>query len=189
MPGATIAAVVAALVLFLWPAAAGALVYDRAAILEGQWWRILTAHWVHFTPTHLFWNLAVLIPAGIWAERIQPARTRCLYVVAPLIIGGVLFLTEPMLQRYAGLSGVATAVLTLLAVAQLRMAESDRWFWRTVLVLIALKIGAEAMLASRMFGHVGDPAARAVALAHLAGVATAVAATSARRRRRDAKQT
>lgn len=183
-PWATSAAVIAALVLYLSPAAAGSLVYDRASIADGEWWRIFTAHWVHFSRSHLFWNLAVLIPAGIWSERILPARTRWLYFVAPVLIGNVLYLTEPMLQRYAGLSGVATAMLALLALGQLRVSETDRWFWRTVLGLIALKIATEAILASQLFGHIGDPAARAVALAHLAGVASAVGVNSVRRRSR-----
>ncbi len=160
-----------------------ALVYDRPAITGGEWWRIVTTHWVHYSRSHLFWNLAVLIPAGMWVERLLPVRTRLLYLVAPTIIGGVLYLTEPALQRYAGLSGISTSMLAFLALAQLRSSEIDRWFWRAVLVLIGLKIGAEATLASQVFGHVADPAARAIALSHLAGVASAAATSSARRRR------
>lgn len=183
MPWATFIAVVAAIVIFFWPAAALVLEWDRLQILSGQWWRIVTGNWVHLARSQLWWNLAVLLPAGIWAELVQPARARVLYLTAPLIVGGALFSLEPQLVRFGGLSGVATAFVVFLAVAQLQRSDSDRWFWRTVLALVALKIIAEVLLASRVLSHYSDPAVRSVALSHLAGVVAGVITFGARRRR------
>lgn len=185
-PWVTLVAVCAAIAIFLWPAAAAALEYDRALIQSGQWWRILTANWVHFSGRELGWNVAVLLPAGIWAERVLPVRARVLYLVAPAVIGAVVFFFVPEIIRFAGLSGVAAGMVAFLAVAQLSLTDKDRWFWRVVIVLLALKVAAEAMLASRWFAHVSDPAARAVPLIHLAGIAAGAFVLSARRRRKSA---
>ncbi len=183
-PWATTLTTVIALTVFLWPAAAAALVYDRSRVLQGEWWRILTGNWVHFTRSQLFWNLAVLVPAGLWSERQAAARTRWLFLAAPLLIGVIVFNIEADISRFGGLSGVAAGVVVLLALNQLRVAETDRWFWRFVILLVALKIAAEAMLASPWLAHYPDPTARSVALTHLAGVAAAVCVHYAGRRRR-----
>ena len=38
---------VCALALMVWPDALADFRYDRAALLAGQWWRIVTGHLVH----------------------------------------------------------------------------------------------------------------------------------------------
>jgi rhomboid family GlyGly-CTERM serine protease len=173
----------AALTILFLPGASSSLVFDRLLIRNGEWWRVLTSHWVHFSPGHLFWNLAVLVPAGGWAERLQPARTRVFYVISPLLIGAALYGLEPNLVRYAGLSGMAAGALALLALAQLGAGAEDRWFWRTVLALLALKIVAEVAVASPLLAHFPDPGMRSVPLSHVAGVVAGIMALYGRRRR------
>lgn len=183
IPWATLVAVAAAILVSFWPAAALALEWDRLQILSGQWWRVVSGNWVHLSRNQLWWNVAVLLPAGIWAERVQPWRARALYLIAPLIVGGALFFLEPQLVRFGGLSGVATAFVVFLALAQLQGADTDRWFWRAVLALVALKIIAEVLLASRWLSHYSDPLVRSVALSHLAGVVAGVIVLGALRKR------
>jgi rhomboid family GlyGly-CTERM serine protease len=173
MPWATLAAAALAVFVYCWPRTTDTLIFDRTLLLSGDWWRWLTGHWVHFSRSHLAWNLAVLVPAGIWCERIIPAQARWLFVLAPMVISTALFVADPELSRYAGLSGIAAAMLTLLALTQLRTGATDRWFWRTVLALLTLKIAAEAMLASPLFAHFPDATVRSVPLAHVAGMVTA----------------
>lgn len=184
LPWATVIAVAAAIGIFFWPNAARALEWDRLQILSGEWWRVLTGNWVHLDRSRLWWNVAVLLPAGVWAEYVQPWRARALYLIAPLIVGGALYTLEPQLIRFGGLSGVATAFVVFLALAQLKITDTDRWFWRLVLALVALKIITEVLLASRVFAHYSDPTMRATALSHVAGAAAGVIALGARRRRR-----
>lgn len=174
IPWATILAAALAVVVYFLPTGSETLVYDRRLVDQGEWWRVLTCHWVHFTPSHLGWNLAVLLPAGIWAERVAPVRSRLLYLVAAVLIGGVLHFFEPMLMRYGGLSGIAAGLVAFLAIVQLRQGASDRWFWRAVLGLLALKIVVEVLLGSPLLARFPDPSMRSVALAHLAGVVAAL---------------
>lgn len=188
LPWATAGATIAAVIIYFSSPATQALVFDRTLIASGQWWRLLTGTWVHFVPGALFWNLAVLIPAGGWAEWLAPARTRWLYLVAPVFIGAVLYFSVPTLDRYAGLSGVATGMIIMLAMTQLRLGEQDRWFWRAAIALVALKVAVEAFRANPRFAGIADAGLQAVPLSHLAGISAAIAARSARRRVRTPRQ-
>ena len=186
VPWATALAASAAVVVQLWPDVAPALIYDRTRILTGEAWRLWTGHWVHLSAAQCCWNLAVLVPAGAWAERIAPQRTRLLLALGPGIISGVLLAFDPALARYAGLSGLAAGLLALLSFTQLSAKDADRWFWWSTLGLLAAKIGVESFVTQPLFAPYADPAVPAVPLAHVAGVATAGVLHVARRRNRAA---
>ena len=55
-------------------AALPALRYDRAGILGGEAWRLLSGHMVHASPTHLVWDVAGLLAVGLLFE--EPLGTR-----------------------------------------------------------------------------------------------------------------
>lgn len=173
-PWLTLAATLLALAAFFAPGASEALAFDRTQILQGAWWRLWTGHWVHFSGSHLAWNLAVLLPAGIWAEGLQPARTRWLLVVGPAVIGLALLGFVPALARYGGLSGLASGLLTWLALLRREAPGADRWFWNTVLGLLALKILGELATGRPLFADLRGAGAQPVPMAHLAGVVCAV---------------
>jgi rhomboid family GlyGly-CTERM serine protease len=184
IPWATLAVAVLAGAMLLWPGAARAAVFDRARLEAGEWWRLWTGQFVHFGIGHLAWNLAVVLPAGIWAERIAPWRTRGFFLFAPAAIGGILFAFDPLLYRYAGLSGLVAGVVTLLAMTQLtRPQPDDRWFWRAVLGLLGAKIIYEALAARAIFVRFDEATIQPVPLAHLAGVFCGLAAHRIGRRR------
>ncbi|MBS0632220.1 MAG: rhombosortase [Verrucomicrobia bacterium] len=181
LPWASGIAVALALGAFFWPGAAADFGYDRPALLRGEWWRLATAHWVHLKLGSLLWNLAVLIPASLWAEQIAPRRLRLLLLLAPWGIGAALFFLDPQVQVYTGLSAVVIAVLGFLTLTQLRTHTPDPWFWRSVLALLVLKIIVEFAA--------GRPTFAQTALAHLpvtplADLAGLLCATIAARRRK-----
>lgn len=180
-PWATVTMAAIAVLLYAWPAATPVLWYDRDRVIAGEWWRVVTCNWVHFSASHLLWNVAVLLAAGIWCERIEPVRTRVLYLLAPAVIGLVLLAGDPALVRYAGLSGVATAVLVFLAATQWR-AGRDRWFWVVVLVAVVLKIALESRNTGPLFARFGNTGIQPVPLAHLGGLMVAMFLHGARRR-------
>jgi rhomboid family GlyGly-CTERM serine protease len=169
-PWATLAVALLAGTALAIAGLSGLFVYDRALILQGQLWRAWTGHVVHYGPSHLFWNLAVFLPAGCWLERLWPCRTRWFYAVCPPVISAVLLLAEPDLGRYAGLSGVATGMLVLLAGLQLRRGKDEpAWFWWAVLALVAGKIVLELTTGAPLIvSYAGS--VRSVPLAHLGGL-------------------
>lgn len=161
------------------------LIYDRNLIFSGEIWRTWTGHVVHFGPSHFIWNLAVFVPSGVWLERLWPGRTRWFYAVCPLVVSVALLVLDPSLVRYAGLSGLATGMLVLLAILQLgRRNEEPAWFWISVLVLVGAKIGIELFTGAPVFvSGFGD--IRTVPLAHIFGAVCgamfAIGPTAARR--------
>jgi len=163
-----------AVVAFLWPRLSELMIYDRAALFGGQLWRLWTGHWVHFTLSHLAWDLLVFVAAGVWLERISASLVSWFYLLAPPAISLLLFEVQPSLARYAGLSGVATGTLTLLALVQLRRDRSPpRWFWPGVLVLVAVKLAIETFARDSLFAGLG-PNVVTVPCAHYGGVACAL---------------
>jgi rhomboid family GlyGly-CTERM serine protease len=169
LPTATLVIGLAAVMVFLFPATSAPLIYERSLILHGEIWRVWTGHLVHFSKSHLFWDLAVYVVAGCWLERLRPRAARWFYVVCPPLIAAALLVCDPSLERYAGLSGVATGLLVFLACLQLGESRTEpRWFWLAVLALVALKIGLEAVTHTHLL--VGNLAGvRVVPLAHVSG--------------------
>ena len=175
LPGITLLIAVVAVVVFLVPAVSGGLIYDRALLLHGEIWRAWTAHVVHFGSSHLFWNLAVFLAAGCWAERIRPRTTRWFYLICAPVIAAALLILEPDLGRYAGLSGVGTGVLVLLGCFKLdtHSTEPTR-FWVAVFGMVVVKIALETVTHAPLL--VNDSSDFIVVpLAHISGAACGVA--------------
>jgi rhomboid family GlyGly-CTERM serine protease len=181
-PWATALITAAAVAMYLWPAGLGLLVFERDEVLRGEAWRLMTCHLVHFSPSHLMWNLAVLGPVGFWCERLRPAQTRWFYGAAAVMIALTLLTLQHGLERYGGLSGIATGLVVLLALIHgaasrapsNRADRADRWIWRLLLAAVAVKIGIEASQPSPLFARFGEDNVRTVPLAHVAGAVTAV---------------
>jgi rhomboid family GlyGly-CTERM serine protease len=159
-----------AVLAFLIPVVGEALIYDRGAILRGQLWRLWTCHAVHFSASHLAWNLAVLLAAGGWLERLVRRQVLGFYLVAPAIVAGTLFLFDPALARYGGLSGLAAGLVVGLALHRCSVPGEPRAVWWAVLAVVALKIGVEWRTGAPLLSD----GIRVVPLAHVAGIAAAL---------------
>lgn len=154
-----------------------ALVFDRALILGSQWWRLWSGHFTHHGWSHLFWNLVVFVPAGVWAERIDSRSTRWLLAIAPMMISIALLMIEPQLTYYAGLSGLSVGVVTLLALLHVRRCGAEpAWIWKAMLVLVAAKIVLEFFRGETTMFSALPTGIRNVPLAHLGGALCALAA-------------
>jgi rhomboid family GlyGly-CTERM serine protease len=163
-----------AALLALRPAGGDLLVLNRDAVADGELWRLWSGHWVHFSTSHLAWNLLVLLLAGSWLEHIQPGRLwRHVVVAAPFISLSVLVF-EPGLRVYGGLSGLSTGVVVLLALHHLRAPGASRLLWTAVLALVAVKSVHDLAHADALFARYDLPGVRTAATAHAAGALSAV---------------
>lgn len=93
--------------------AADAAVYDRAAVADGEWWRLLSGHWVHGDTGHLAWNLTALLLLGSIVE-----SSRRWLLPLGLLAGSIgvdlwLWTGLPGIVRYCGLSGALNTLLIL----------------------------------------------------------------------------
>ncbi|MFL6619371.1 MAG: rhombosortase [Povalibacter sp.] len=95
-----------------------ALRYEKSAVWNGEYWRLLTGHLVHASAAHLLLNV---IGGGLIAglfPREYSVRAWLFILLASVVaidLGFVLF--EPQLQWYVGLSGVLHGALAAGAIA------------------------------------------------------------------------
>jgi rhomboid family GlyGly-CTERM serine protease len=140
-PGLACVVLLLALPLAFGPHAVTALRYDRSAIGDGEWWRLATAHVVHFDVAHFAMNVAGL--ALLWWLFVRDARpaewTVAVVASASTVSGGLWFL-QPGLGWYVGASGVLHGLWAAAAVAAWR-----RWPLESgvTLALLAAKLALE----------------------------------------------
>jgi rhomboid family GlyGly-CTERM serine protease len=115
-----------------------ALRYDRAALHAGEWWRLISAHWVHLSARHLWLDSAGLVLLwALYARELRPANWLPVLGGAMAVIDAGLWWAEPQVQWYVGLSGLLHGAWAAGALAVAR--RERRWGW-LMLAALALKL-------------------------------------------------
>jgi rhomboid family GlyGly-CTERM serine protease len=122
--------VLAALLVVLFvagPHALAVLRYERAAVLGGEAWRLVTAHLVHFDLAHLAWNLGGLVLVWLlFAQSFKPRGWLLILIASTVAIDLGFLCFERQLDWYVGFSGVLHGCMAAGLVAWLR-TERDAW--------------------------------------------------------------
>lgn len=105
LAGLAAGALIVALAL-LPPEVQQALALRPGAVAEGPWWRLWTAHAVHFGLAHAAWDALPLglLLAGAWVD----PGPRCVavgWLVCAPLVGLAVGVLEPALTEYRGASG------------------------------------------------------------------------------------
>lgn len=132
-------------------AAPAVLEYQRVAVLHGEVWRLLTCHWVHWSPEHLQWDLVASLGLVV-ACRAHLRQAAAALAASSLAIPLAILVLQPRLATYRGLSGLESALFVQAAVALLLAAR-------------ATSLGADATRSARLRAAVP----RLAACAALAG--------------------
>ena len=120
----------------------GVLDFDRAAIADGQWWRLVSAHYVHLNTPHLAMNLlALTLVIALLRTACTAATWFAAYAAMSLAISAALLAFEPGLARYAGASGVIHGLVGFGAVLRLSEARAES---AILLAGLAAKLAWEA---------------------------------------------
>lgn len=151
--------------------AAAALV--KPAVRHGEWWRLLSASFLHVNLFHVLVNLSAVVALGTMIEAFdRPLRVPLAYLAG--VLGGNLASFQALQATSVGASGGALGLLGYLALSGVGPASSPSWLRKQVL-------GNLAMIA--ITGAVGfffiDNAAHAGGVA--AGMIVGAASAAARR--------
>lgn len=117
------------------------LVYQRIAIEQGEWWRLLTGHILHTNYWHLLLNLLGLL----FIMSLHARHQRYLALIWQLLfhatfISLALYFWQPQILTYVGLSGVLHALLCWGAIMDIRGKDYTGWL---LLAGITGKVGWE----------------------------------------------
>ena len=148
-------------------------VFDRAAIGEGELWRLVTGHWVHSDLEHALWNIGALgLLAALFEKRLQWSLPLAL-VIGTLGVDTWLWWGNSTLQYYCGLSGITNSLLAV-GLVQLWRDLRHPLVWITGLGAIA-KIVLEIRGGQALLTHAAWPSVPEVhAVGFLCGLALTV---------------
>ncbi len=137
--------------------------YQRAALAAGEWWRLLSAHFVHLDAGHAVLNgLGLVLMWALFARDYSPLRWLAIYLSSTLAIGAGLWFFDPEIQWYVGASGALHGVMSAGTLAHLRRRDLDGWI---LAAFIIAKLSYEQLAGSMPFAG----AAHTVVDAHLYG--------------------
>ncbi len=88
--------------------------YDRLAVDQGQWWRLLSGNLVHLGWWHLFLNgLSLVLLVMLCPERLSPFEWLRRIVLLGLGMTLGIYFFSPTLETYVGLSGLIYGLFVL----------------------------------------------------------------------------
>ena len=110
--------------------------WDHNAIIEGQWWRIVTGNLTHTNLYHLGMNVGGLwIISFIFREQIYIRQFIVVFAGLCIAVGSMLLLTS--MQLYVGLSGVLHGLFGFYAMQEYRLGRKSSLY---LLIGLAAKI-------------------------------------------------
>jgi rhomboid family GlyGly-CTERM serine protease len=171
-------ALIAVAALLLLPEIGGdaariALRYERMAIAGGEWWRLITAHFVHIDLEHTLLNLmGVVLMWAIFARDLSPRQWLIVTTVVLLTIDAGLWFRDKGVDWYVGASGALHGFMAAGTYVHVRRGDLDGWI---LVVFIVLKLGYEQLHGVLPFAESGMPV---VLNAHLYGAIGGVIAAA-----------
>jgi rhomboid family GlyGly-CTERM serine protease len=154
------------------------LQFDRQAILDGQFWRLITGNLVHWSREHFWLDVGVFLIVGLMYERQLSWRYPWVLLGSALAVGCGVMLLAPELATYRGLSGVDSGQFAAVLCIEVMLARTERrrWLWLAPAALIfTVKILHECTSGQMFFGteslgDIGVP----TPVAHAAGALAAL---------------
>jgi len=140
----TVGVAAGSLLAYLSPEAASLFVYDRAAVLQGEFWRLFLSPMVHFGKAHFFYDFVAFGLVGWMVESKESRYYGLLCTFMAFGSGLFMLIAKPQMHYYGGLSGIACGLLAYLALDGLHASRTWRMLCRLVLIILPIKIGLEA---------------------------------------------
>ncbi|HEY1725004.1 MAG TPA: rhombosortase [Steroidobacteraceae bacterium] len=151
--GVALLATVGVLLLFAATGEAGRehLQYERSALAQWQWWRLLGAHLVHLGWQHALLNCAGLaLLWALFAREFTPRRWLWIALASALAIDAGLWFLRPEIAWYLGASGVLHGLWAAGAWAMYRRGDG---MGATLLLLLIVKLVYEQQSGASLVEH------------------------------------
>lgn len=117
------------------------LSYERAAIANGEWWRVFSGHLVHLDSQHGLLNLLALgLIGGLVRRDLDTLSWLIATIICVLGVSLGLWVFAPEVLWYVGLSGVLHGLLAAYAAER---AQSLPWLGAIILGGLFVKVGYE----------------------------------------------
>lgn len=154
------------------------LTYDRDLILNGQIWRLITCHLVHWSPEHFFLDVSVFLALGVAFEQRIGHRYWQILFAAGLLISMTLLIFQSGIETYRGISGLINAQIILgtgLYIFDKHSGKITKRLYLSVFCLHLIKTGYEVFFQDSIFSteSLGD-LGLFTPLAHVTGVFVAL---------------
>lgn len=142
--------------LLQWAGGPATWGYERAAIDDGQVWRLLTGNLVHINATHLALNLLGLAGVtAVWGRELGSWRVlAAVFSGSALAVGLGLWFTTPELAWYSGASG---ALHGLFAAGLVLATGTGRLFRLVAALGLLAKLAIETRLDTGTAELIGAP--------------------------------
>ncbi|MHB1156581.1 MAG: rhombosortase [Phycisphaerales bacterium] len=176
--GAALLLTLIAVIVMCVPGANQTLQFSRTGIEAGQWWRIITGHWTHFSFEHLLWDGVMFASMGWVVCRYSMKRFGICVAASAAAISLAVYVMQPGFEVYRGLSGIDTALFTAacVLVGRAAWAKRDRATMSVVGIALAglmAKVIYEVIVGRPVFVQ-HDKSFTVVPLAHMVGAVIGV---------------
>lgn len=130
----------------------------------GEWWRLVTAGFLHFGPIHLLMNMLALYILGRELEPIL-GRARFVALYALSLVGGsaAVFAFADERAQTAGASGAVFGLLGAILIAAIRLKLDLTW----ILAMVGLNVAISFVPGVSLLGHAGGFITGALVMAAL----------------------
>ncbi len=167
LPWVTVTFVLLAIGIHFSPGLSQRLIFDRQYILTGEWWRVPASLLVHYSTSHLFWNMLSLFVLGAVLEGWN--RTALLWLLLLSLGGNSLFLFNSGIIHFAGASGLVMAIAGYCCIEKIMTAKL-KIPWFLMLGVLSSKIIYEFITETALFASGNF---RVLPEAHLLGLVSA----------------
>lgn len=152
---------------------ASLFIYDREAILNGELWRLVTSHFVHFNDIHLIYNLTAFGVIGWLIEYKGHCYFKLLYLLMACSISAVMIVFKPDMSFFGGLSGIVCGSVAYFSLQCLR--EQTPWRNISILAIIFLfvKVVLEIYTSGSLLPYWGIHDFIPIPISHGIGILTA----------------
>ncbi len=140
-------------------------IFDRGAVAQGEWWRLLTAHFTHSSASHALWDVLAFSAVTLWLSQYSVKQMIASVALGVVAVDILLLSAFSSLDYYCGLSGILFSPLLLVCY---HYRQANRGFLGFLpIVIVCTKLVWEVLVQTTWLV---DTVWQAYPEAHLAGL-------------------